>query len=255
MAEFVQNVLKDDTIMNWTSRRNEQSQAHPDAAHLVCAGHETEIILVKNELFQAGIASEMRRHPMAEALGVNGVELWVRNKEDLSNASKLCNRLQGKPANSPATPPKAETSGASGSGLKPQAQAEPSSNDASKIESLPVVQPHCSELKEASSLLQKGIEQLLSRETELTRECTLLHNKVEELTQALAQAQADVVSEIKKRETVEHNQNARVNSVLDTLTRERRKWQEDLKSSSDACKQATEQAGSMSRLLQSDRER
>src|SRR6476660_889486 len=126
MADFVENVLKDNTIMNWTSRRNEQSQDQPEAAHLVCAGHETEIVLVKNELFQAGIASEMRRHPMAEALGVNGVELWVRNKEDLSNASRLYNLLQLKAPNSPEAPSKSETSGASASGPKPQPKVEPS---------------------------------------------------------------------------------------------------------------------------------
>lgn len=205
--------------------------------------------MVKEELFKAGIPSETRRHPIAEALGVGGVELWVQNEQDFSNASRLYNHFQGKAANGAETPPspKAGTCGASGS------EPEPSSNppkDSSKVESIPVAQPRCVELKEASSLLQKGIEQILVRESELTGECASLHGKLEELTQALAQAQADVVREIKNREAVEHNQATRLNGLLDTLARERREWQEKLKSSDDAFKNAKEQAGSLSRLLQ-----
>jgi chromosome segregation ATPase len=219
----------------------------------MCAGHEEEIELVKQELCKVGIAAVTRRHPIAEALGASGVELWVQNEQDFSNASRLYNRLQGKAADSPKTAPspKAETSGASGSGPKPQ--PEPAGNppkDGRKVESVPVVQPRCVELKEASSQLQKGIEQMLMRESELTGECTSLHGKVEELTRALAQAQADVIGEIKNREAAEQNQTTRLNSLLDTLERERREWQQKLKSSDDACKHAKEQAGSLSRLLQ-----
>ena len=243
--------------MKLLNRRYDQSQLQPNAAslpmRLMCAGHEEEIELVKKELFKAGIAAETRRHPIAEALGASGVELWVQNEEDFSNASRLYSRLQGKADNSPKTRPipKAETSGSSGSGPKPPPQ--PSGNppkDGSKVESMPAVQPRCVELKEASSLLQKGIEQMLLRERELTGECASLHVKVEELTQALAQAQADVVGEIKNREAAEQNQTTQINNLLDTLERERREWQQKLKSSDDSCKHAKEQAGSLSRLLQ-----
>jgi chromosome segregation ATPase len=129
---------------------------------------------------------------------------------------------------------KAETSGASGSGPKPQ--PEPSSNppkDGSKVESMPVFQPRCVELNEAMSLLQKGVEQMLMRESELTGECASLRGKVEELTRALAQAQADVLVEIKNREAAEQNQTTRLTSLLDTLERERREWQQKLRSSDD----------------------
>src|SRR5215469_11872036 len=146
MVDFIQNDLKDDTIMNWISRRYDQSELQPNGAHssmrLMCAGHEQEIELVKKELIKAGIASETRRHPIAEALGVNGLELWVQNEQDFASASRLCVHLQGKAANSPEAPPgpKAETSEACGSGPKPQ--AEPSNNppkDATRVESIPVI--------------------------------------------------------------------------------------------------------------------
>jgi hypothetical protein len=243
--------------MKLLNRRFDQSQLQPGAAklpmRLMCAGHEEEIELVKKELFKAGIAAETRRHPIAEALGASGVELWVQNEQDFSHASRLYTSLQGKAVNSPETPPspKAETSGASGSGPKPQ--PEPASNppkDGSKVESIPVGQSRCVELKEASSLLQKGIEQILLRERELKGQCASLHGKVDELTQALAQAQADVLREIKSREAAEHTQTTRLNGLLDTLERERQEWQQKLKSSDDSCKHAKEQAGSLSRLLQ-----
>jgi hypothetical protein len=219
----------------------------------MCAGHDEEMELVKKELFKAGIAAETRRHPIAEELGVSGMELWVQNGPNFSIAARLYSRLQGKTANGPETPPspKAETSRAAGSGPKPQPEppSKPS-KDGSKVESIPVVQPRCVELNEASSLLQKGIEQMLLRESELTGECASLHGKVEELTQSLAQAQADVLTEIKNREAAEQKQTARLNGLLDTLERERREWHQKLKSSDDSCKHAKEQAGSQSRLLQ-----
>jgi len=205
----------------------------------MCAGHEQEIELVKKELFKAGIVSETRRHPKAEGLGANGLELWVQNEQDFPNASET-------PPN-----PNIETSEAPGSG--PKLQAEPSGNPpkhVGKVESIPVIQPSCLELKEASSLLQKGIEQMLLHESELTGECASLHSNVEKLTQALAQAQADVLSEFKKREAVEHNQTTRLSGILDTLTRERQEWQEKLKASDDALKSAKEQVTSLSWLLQ-----
>jgi hypothetical protein len=237
--------------MNWISRRNDQSELHSNAAQssmrLMCAGHETEIELVKKELFKAGISSEMRRHPIAEGLGVDGVELWVHNEQDFSTATGLFTRLQSKAAQSPKTPPgpKAGTSKTSG----PKPQAEPP-KDVAKIEPIPVVQPRSLELNEASSLLQKGIEKMLLHESELTGECASLHGKVEELTRALALAKADFLKEIKNREVVEQYQSNRLTSLLDTLTRERREWQEKLKSSNDAFKSTKEQTDSLSRQLQ-----
>src|SRR5262245_33133171 len=193
--------------MKLLNGRYEQAQLEPNAAHLpmrlMCAGHEKEIELVRNELFKAGIPSETRRHPIAEALGVGGLELWVQNEQDFFKASRVYNRLHGKADNMPETPapsPKAETSGGFGSGPKLQAAQSGTPKDVNKVESRPVAQPHCLELKEASSLLQKGIEDMLLRESELAGECTSLHGKVKELTQVLAQARADVAREIKSRE-------------------------------------------------------
>jgi chromosome segregation ATPase len=106
------------------------------------------------------------------------------------------------------------------------------------------------ELQQVSSLLQKGIEEILVRESELASECASLHNKVEELTRTLDQAHADAARAIKNREAAEHNQAEQLTGLLATLERERREWQQKLKSSDDSYKHAKGQAGALSRLLQ-----
>ena len=219
---------------------------------LMASGNETEVEEVRKELLKAGISTEKRRHPVAEAFGVNGVELWVQNEQDFCTASQLYARLQQPPANGSAVgaaSAKPETAG--GSVTRPK--TEPSSSaakQAGKVDARPVIQPRCAELKQASSLLQKGIEEMLARESELTSECASLHNKVQELTRALAQANADAAQEIKNHEAAERNQADQLTSVLATLERERREWQQTLKSSEDSCKHAKEQANALTRLLQ-----
>src|SRR5262249_32923882 len=111
-------------------------------------------------------------------------------------------------------------------------------------------QARCLELQQASSQLQKGIEAMLAREGELTTECASLHARVKELTHALAQAQADVAREIKGREAAERKETEQVTGLLDTLARERQEWKEKLKSTEDAFRNAKEQIGSLSRMLQ-----
>jgi chromosome segregation ATPase len=105
-------------------------------------------------------------------------------------------------------------------------------------------------LKQASSLLQKGIEEMLVRESELASECASLHGKLEELTRTLAQAHADAAQEIESREAAERNQAEQLTGLLTTLERERQEWQQKLKSSDDSCKHEKQRAGSLSRLLQ-----
>jgi DNA repair exonuclease SbcCD ATPase subunit len=245
--------------MNSLTRSFNQAELGPDASHLcmrlMCAGNEREIGLIRQKLLEAGIASETRRHPIAEALGVNGIELWVQNEQDFFNASKLYNHLQQTSGNSLDTltkSPNIEIHAQSVSGAKPQAESSTPAKDAGNVGSKPVVQPRRLEFKQASSLLQKSIEELLQCESELEGECASLRAKVEQLTRALAQAQADVAQEIKDREAAERNQSEQLTGVLDTIARERREWQAKLKSSDDSLTNANEQVGSLSRLLETE---
>jgi len=246
--------------MNSLTRSNDRAELAPDASHLcmrlMCAGNEKEIGLIRQKLLEAGIASETRRHPIAESLGVDGIELWVQDERDFFDASKVYNHLQRGSGNSLVTPtrsPKTETPSHSVSGAKPQAESSGTlAKDAGKLDSKPVAQPRRLEFKQASSLLQKSIEELLQCESELEGECTSLRAKVEQLTRALGQAQADVAREIKDREAAERNQSEQLTSLLDTIARERREWQQKLKSSDDSLKNAKEQVSAMSLLLETE---
>ncbi len=58
--------------------------------------HRDEVGAVKSELFKAGIRSEIRTDPVAEALNVLRLEVWVENESDYLMASKIYDRLQAK---------------------------------------------------------------------------------------------------------------------------------------------------------------
>jgi hypothetical protein len=246
--------------MNFFNLRGDQAQLQPNGStqhlclRLISSGNENEVEEVRKQLLKAGIASETRRHPIAEAFSVSGVELWVQNERDFFNASQLYARIQNLAANRPEaadTGQKPKTS--VGSVGAPKQKAEPSSTppkDVSKVDSRPIAQPRCAELKQASSVLQKGIEEMLARESELASECASLRSRVEELTRTLARAHADAAREIKDREVVERNQAEQLSSLLATREQERQEWRQRLKSSDDSCKHAKDQAGSLSRLVQ-----
>ena len=111
--------------MNTLTRSYDQTGLGPDASHLcmrlMCAGNEKEIGMVRSKLLEAGIPSETRRHPIAESLGVNGIELWVQNERDFFNASQLYARFKHQAANrseAAATSQKPEKSGGSVGGAK-----------------------------------------------------------------------------------------------------------------------------------------
>jgi DNA repair exonuclease SbcCD ATPase subunit len=235
----------------------DQVQAKSIESHscmrLMCSGNENEVEAVKSQLLKAGIPAEARRHPIAEAFGVSGAELWVENEHDFHDASKVYAHLKPHGAKSQEAPEisrEADTSGHSVSG--PKEQPQPSSarpQDIIEAGSRPIVQPSV-DLKHASSLLQKGIEEMFLHESELVGECASLRGKIEKLTQALAQAQNDIATEIKTREEAERNQAQQVTGLLDSIARERWEWQEKLKSNDDAFKNAKEQVTSLSRMLQ-----
>src|SRR5262245_6655079 len=111
--------------MKFFNRRCDQAQLQPNGSapylclRLISSGNEHEVEEVRRELLKAGIASEKRRHPIAEAFGVSGVELWVQNERDFFNASQLYARMQhlaANPLEAAAACQKPETSGGSDGG-------------------------------------------------------------------------------------------------------------------------------------------
>src|SRR5262249_22568520 len=71
---------------------------------LMCSQNQNEVEVIRNELLKAGIPAEMRREPMAEAMGVTAVELFVPDARNFLNASKLYARMKDRAAGSPGQP-------------------------------------------------------------------------------------------------------------------------------------------------------
>jgi hypothetical protein len=217
----------------------------------MCSQNQDEVEVVKNELLKAGIASETRCHPMAESLGVRGIELWVQHEQDFFDASKLYARMQERAAGrsgGPAPNPQGKRPiVAAGPEAEP---CRPAQGEVKSIASGPPKEPRREELKHARSLLEKGIEEMFMRESELARECASLRSKVEQLSKALAQAQADLDREIQGRAVAETNQTAQISGLVNALDREKQEWQQQLKRRDDSLKNAQEELDSMSRLLE-----
>ena len=235
---------------------------------LMCSPDPAEIEAVRNEFLKAGIAAETRNNPVAEAMGINGVELWVMDERDFFAASKLYAEMQD------------GTSGrCGGATAHPQAEApdlsisldEPGAGEAERPNrgvnggsSKHASEPQREELQQASSLLEKEIDEMLGRERELVGECASLRNKMRELDQALAEGRAAFARETESRAAAEREQAEKLSGLQSALEceraararvqeqvgRERHEWQQQLKCRDDALKETQKQLDAKSQLLQ-----
>jgi chromosome segregation ATPase len=209
----------------------------------MCSQNLDEVEAVKDKLLKAGIATETRCHPVAEELGVNGVELWVQDERDFFNAARLLERMQDRAAG--------ETPERSVGVDKPTAQrySAPHRGENS-VQAGHESEPCREELRQASSLLEKGIKEMFARESQLAEECASLRSQVQELSQALAQGKAAFGREIEGRSAAEKNLTAQISGLVNTLERERHAWQQQLKSRDDSLKNVQKDFSSMLRRLQ-----
>jgi hypothetical protein len=235
---------------------------------LLCSQDSAEVEAVRNAFGKAGIALETRNNPVAEALGINGIELWVMNERDFYNASKLFaqiqNRLPGK---------------GGGAADQPQDQAldlylgppEPAAGEAGRpsqsgngSNSKPASESQREELEQASSLLEQEIDGMLEREGQLQAECASLRRQSKELSQALEEGRVALARETESRAAAEREQAEKLSGLRSALEceraeraraeeqlgRERQEWQRELKSRDDALQETQEQLDSISQLLQ-----
>jgi hypothetical protein len=209
----------------------------------MCSQNVDEVEAVRKTLLRAGIAAETRTHPVAEELGMKGVELWVQDERDFFNAAKLFERMQDGSAG--------KISERSVGVAKAAAERCSTAHRAAKsVDSRHASEPGHEELQQAKSLLEKGIADMFARESELTEECASLRNKVQELSQALSKGQAALRRESEGRAAAEKNLQAQVSGLVSTLERERLDWQKQLKSRDDALKNAQKGLEAMCQRLQ-----
>lgn len=222
----------------------------------MCSHDQAEVEAVKNELFRAGIVAESRPNPVADALGVPATELWVQDERDFFDASRLYAEMQDRAAGRIRTPAPRELNPAHQLFIDPP-EPELETYNSPALDPDPVVlddvpEPRREELKHASSLLERGIEQMFRRESELATECVALHSRLEQLTEELAQQKSLLAREAEARSTLERKQGEKVSALLTTQERERHEWRQQLKSRDELIKQAQEKTESASRLLQAE---
>ena len=235
---------------------------------LMCSQDPAEIEAVRAALSKAGIVAETRNNPVAEALGISGVELWVMDERDCFNASRLYAEMQDR------------TSGrCGGATAHPQAEApgpyidldEPEAGKAEWLNrgvnggnSKQASEPQREELEQASSLLEKEIDEMLERESGLVADCASLRSKVKELGQALEEGRVAFARETESRAAAEREQAEKLSGlqsmleceraararVQEQVGRERHEWQQQLKCRDDALKETQKQLDAKSQLLQ-----
>ena len=190
---------------------------------LMCSQNPDDVKVLKNELLKAGIASETRVQPIAGPSGFGRVELWVENERDFVAASKLYGRIQDRASTRPA-----------GNG------SEPKTPGASRRE----------DLKQARLLLERGIEEMFQRESELAGECASLRSKAEGSSQGLAKVQAALAREIEGRAVAEKNQAEQIAGLTRALEAERQNWQQQIKARDELVKKTQLKLDATARLLQ-----
>ena len=220
---------------------------------LMCSRDPAEIEAAKNQFFKAGIAVETRNNPVAESLGISGLELWVTDERDLFTASKLYaemhDRTSGK-CGCATVPPRAETPDQHLPNEPEPGRAEPPNRGVNGSSSKHANEPQREELEQASSLLEKEIDEMLKRESESVTECASLQSMMEEMGQALVEARAALARETESRAAAEREQAKKLSGLQSALEHERHEWQRQLKSRDDSLQVTQKQLDAKSQLLQ-----
>lgn len=158
---------------------------------LMCSTQQEEIGAVKRELFRAGIRSEIRENPLAAALNITRLELWVENDKDYFAAQKFYAGMQARAGNGHEPADGEESTGAS---INPEVALSSSrwavSRGAAGRDGNGKSQLPGGELEQVSLLLEKEIEEILEREDALSEDCSTLRGEVENLSRSLSESQA-----------------------------------------------------------------
>jgi hypothetical protein len=218
----------------------------------MCSRDPAEVEALQNEFFKARIAVATRNNPVAESLGIRAVELWVTDTGDFFTASKLYaemrDRTSGKGGGA-TVPLQAETPDQHPKEPEP-GKVEPPNMGVNGSNSKHANEPQREELEQASSLLEKEIDEMLKRESEVVTECASLRGKMKEMGQALAAARAALAREAESRAAAERDQAKKISGLQSALEHERHEWQRQLKSRDDSLKLSQKQLDAKSQLLQ-----
>lgn len=224
---------------------------------LMCSKERQEVEAVKSELFRAGIRSEIRANPVANALGITRLEVFVHER-DLVRAAKVRQGFQA--PNDDDDPPNGLGVGgkingtleSDGADLDIEAEELLSvtveSEDEGKSNPVSVMDGGGAEgeFAQATALLEKEIEEMLVRETKLVDHCTALEEKLKALEASLAKSKTDFAEEASSRSKVE-KQLAQASEARGSLEKEIRTLELSLKASREALETTEDRLESQTR--------
>ena len=219
----------------------------------MCSRDPAEVEALQNEFFKAGIAVATQSNPVAESLGIRAFELWVTDKRDFFTASKLYAEMRDRASGKcgATVPLQAETPDQHHPKEPEPGKVEPPNRGVNGSNSKQANEPQREELEQASSLLEKEIDDMLKRESELVTECASLRRKMEEMGQALAEeARAALARETESRAAAEREQAKKLSGLQTAMEHERHEWQRQLKSRDESLKVSQKQLDAKSQLLQ-----
>jgi len=180
----------------------------------MCSKDRQEVEALESKLYRAGIRSEIRSNPLADALGITRLEIYVHER-DLHGASKVCQGLAAAGGVEDAPGDFRGTRGFNGfvepeqSELVIEAKVIPSPATEPSRDGGPGRRPENdgadpdSDLAQATALLEKEVEALLVREGKLVNRCSSLEDRLKALDESLAHTQADLTREVSSRTAAE----------------------------------------------------
>ena len=118
-------------------------------------------------------------------------------------------------------------------------KSEPPNRDVNGSRSPHVNEPQREELEQASSLLEKEIDEMLKRESQLVAETASLRRRMEEMGQSLSAARAALARETESRAAAEKEHAEKLSGLQNAVKHERLEWERQLRSRDDSLK-ATE---------------
>lgn len=184
--------------------------------------NRAEVEAVKDELNRAGIATETRNNPTAEALGVTGIELWVKHERDFSEAANLYAKMQPHCLGcSSDHSPKLQKRVGKPPGAVDGPQVEKDDGRPPGVDSIQASEPRLTKLEEDTAFLEKQLEEMLDFQKEVVAQCIAVRCKTRELHQALANVQAALCVENEKRAAAQKKQAEEVSELQGALQRER----------------------------------
>ncbi len=213
----------------------------------MCSPKRAEVEAVKDELSRAGIVTEIRNNPTAEALGVTGIELWVKHERDFPEAANLYTKMQARSRGcSLDHSPRLQKGAGKPPGAVDGPQVEKDKVRPPGVDSTQASDPRLNKLEEDTAFLEKQLEEMLDFQKEVVAQCIAVRCKTRELHQALADVQAALCVENEKRAAAQEKQDEEVSALQGALQRERLDHEEselELQCERTKREQAEEQLG------------